>query len=47
MTTRAHVLVIVAAVVAGLYVLRLIRLHQLRSKYALLWLTIGVLLVPV
>ncbi len=46
MTTRAHVLVIVAAGVAALYVLRLIRLHQLRSKYALLWLTIGVLLVP-
>jgi len=46
MTTRAHVLVIIAVIVAGAYVLRLVRAHQLRSKYALLWLTIGVLLVP-
>jgi hypothetical protein len=46
MTTRAHVLVIVVTLFAALFILRLVRQRQLRSKYALLWLVIGVLLLP-
>ena len=30
----------------AVFILRLVRLRQLRSKYALLWLTIGVLMLP-
>ena len=46
MTTRAHVLVLIATVVVALFILRLVRLRQLRSKYALLWLVIGLALLP-
>lgn len=47
MTTRSHLLVIVATVVVLVIIVRLVRMQQMRSKYALLWLTIAVLLVPV
>jgi hypothetical protein len=43
---RAHILVIVATVIISLFIFRLVRARQLRSKYALLWLVIGVLLLP-
>jgi hypothetical protein len=43
---QAHVLVIVATVITALFIFRLVRARQLRSKYALLWLVIGVLLLP-
>jgi hypothetical protein len=43
---RAHIVVIVAAAVTLLVIFRLVRLQQLRSKYALLWLTIALLIVP-
>ena len=43
---RAHILVIVATVIIALFIFRLVRARQLRSKYALLWLVIGVLLLP-
>jgi hypothetical protein len=43
---QAHVLVIVATVIIALFIFRLVRARQLRSKYALLWLVIGVLLLP-
>ena len=43
---QAHILVIVATVITALFILRLVRARQLRSKYALLWLVIGVLLLP-
>ena len=46
MSTRAHVLLIVVAGVSVGYIFWLLRQHQLRSKYALLWLGIGVVLVP-
>jgi hypothetical protein len=46
MTTRAHILTAVAGVVMTLFILRLVGRQQLRSKYALLWLTIGVLVLP-
>lgn len=47
MTARAYVILVTAVVLTTLYIGRLVRLRQLRSKYALLWLTIGVLLLPV
>jgi hypothetical protein len=43
---QAHVLVIVATVIIALFIFRLVRARQLRSKYALLWLVIGVMLLP-
>lgn len=43
---RAHVLIIVATIVIALFIFRLVRARQLRSKYALLWLVIGLLLLP-
>jgi hypothetical protein len=45
-TLRAHVLAIVATFVAIAFILRLVRLRQLRSKYALLWLVTALLLLP-
>jgi hypothetical protein len=46
MTTRAHVLTAIAGVVTTLFILRLVGRQQLRSKYALLWLAIGLLVLP-
>lgn len=46
MTTRAHVVAIAATLIAIAFILRLVRLRQLRSKYALLWLATAVLLLP-
>ena len=43
---QAHILVIVATVIIALFIFRLVRARQLRSKYALLWLVIGVMLLP-
>ena len=42
---QAHILVIVATVITAFFILRLERAHQLRSKYALLWLVIGLMLL--
>ncbi len=46
MTTRAHVIVAVVAVATMVFILRLVGRRQLRSKYALLWLGTGVLMLP-
>lgn len=46
MTARAHVLTAVVAIATTLFILRLVGRQQLRSKYALLWLAVGVLLLP-
>lgn len=43
---QAHILLIVATAIIALFILRLVRARQLRSKYALLWLVIGLLLLP-
>jgi hypothetical protein len=43
---QAHILIIVATVIIALFIFRLVRARQLRSKYALLWATIGVMLLP-
>jgi hypothetical protein len=45
-TLRAHLLVLAAVLVVAVFIFRLVRARQLRSKYALLWLTIGLLLLP-
>ncbi|MGH9026773.1 MAG: DUF2304 domain-containing protein [Acidimicrobiia bacterium] len=46
MTLRTHVLVLAVTIIAFLFIFRLVRHRQLRSKYALLWLVIGVALLP-
>jgi hypothetical protein len=46
MRTSAHVLVLVLSLVVVLFIIRLVALRQLRSKYALLWLGCAVLLLP-
>jgi hypothetical protein len=43
---QAHILLIVATAIVALFILRLVRARQLRSKYALLWLVIGLLMLP-
>jgi hypothetical protein len=46
MSTTAHLLIALGALITILHILRLVRLHQLRSKYALLWVVIAALLLP-
>jgi len=46
MSTSAHAVVIVMAFGVTLFIVRLVAQRQLRSKYALLWLGIAVVLVP-
>ena len=46
MTTRAHLLIAIAGIAVTVFILRLVGRRQLRSKYALLWLAIGVLVLP-
>ena len=43
---QAHILIIIATAIIALFIFRLVRARQLRSKYALLWLVIGLLLLP-
>jgi hypothetical protein len=42
MSTRAHVVILVVAALTILFILRLVRRRQLRAKYSMLWLTVGV-----
>jgi hypothetical protein len=46
MTTRAHIVVAVVAIVAVAVIARMVNRQQLRSKYALLWLVVAVALLP-
>jgi hypothetical protein len=46
MTTRAHVLTAIVGIMMTVFILRLVGRQQLRSKYALLWLATGVLVIP-
>lgn len=46
MTGRAHLVMVLAVIAIAAFIVRLLRRQQLRSKYALLWLTIGLLLLP-
>jgi hypothetical protein len=43
---RAHILIVVATAIIAVYIFRLVRARQLRSKYALLWFVIGLLMLP-
>jgi hypothetical protein len=42
----AHILIIVGTIIIALFIFRLVRARQLRSKYALLWAVIGLMLLP-
>lgn len=44
MTPRAHVFVAVAAIGVLVFIVRLVRRHGLRTKYSLLWISVGVAL---
>jgi hypothetical protein len=46
MSTRAHIVVVLCTAALALFILRLVRLRQLKSKYALLWLVIGSIMLP-
>jgi hypothetical protein len=43
---QAHALIIIATLLTAWFILRLVRARQLRSKYALLWAVIGLMLLP-
>lgn len=47
MTTRAHVTVLVLAIVTLFFILRLVRRHRLRAKYSVLWVSLGAALAIV
>lgn len=44
LTTTAHVFIFLGTAAAVVFILRLVRLRQLRGKYALLWTAVAVLL---
>lgn len=44
MSTRAHVFVFLVTVGALFFILRLVRRRQLRAKYAMLWVSVGLVL---
>jgi len=43
--TKAHILVSIVSITSLLFILRLVRRRQLRAKYALLWLSVGIVFV--
>ena len=45
MTRTAHILVVILTVFCLVFILRLVRRRAMRAKYAILWLSIGVVLV--
>lgn len=45
MSAGAHILVALMTLSSVLFILRLLRRHQLPAKYALLWLSVGMVLV--
>lgn len=47
MTTRAHLTVLVLAIVTLVFILRLVRRHRLRAKYSVLWVSLGAALAIV
>ncbi len=44
MSTRAHVLVVILAAAVIVFIFQLVRRRQLRAKYSVLWLSIGLVL---
>lgn len=47
MTGRAHLILFLMTLTALLFVVRLVRQRSLRAKYAMLWLSVGALLLVV
>jgi hypothetical protein len=47
MSTRAYLLLVVGALIALGIILREVRVGRLRAKYAMIWLAVGLLLLPV
>lgn len=47
MSGRAHLIVVLITLGALLFVVRLVRQRKLRAKYAMLWLSVGALLIVV
>lgn len=45
MSTRGHILVLIMTLWSLLFVIRLLRRSQLAARYALLWMSIGVVLL--
>jgi hypothetical protein len=45
MSTRGHIFVLLVTLSSVVFMLRLVRRHQLRAKYSLLWLSAGFVLV--
>ncbi len=46
MSTKGHIFVLLVTLSSLLFILRMVRRRQLRAKYSLLWLTAGLVLVP-
>jgi len=47
MSLRAHLTVLVLAVLTLVFILRLVRRHRLRAKYSVLWISLGAALAIV
>jgi len=45
MSDRAHLFVALTTILSLFFVVRLVRRHHLKSKYSLLWLSIGVVMI--
>jgi hypothetical protein len=45
-STKGHIFVLIVTLSSLLFILRMVRRRQLRAKYSLLWLTAGLVLVP-
>ncbi len=45
MTTRGHLLILLVTVSSVTFIVRLLRKHRLPAKYALLWLSVGAVLI--
>lgn len=45
MSSRGHLLVLLVTLASVLFIVRLLRRHHLPARYALLWLTVGAILV--
>jgi hypothetical protein len=44
-STRGHLLILLVTVSSVLFIIRLLRRHRLPAKYALLWLSVGAVLI--
>lgn len=47
LSARAHILVVIVVLAGAVFLLRLLRQRQLRGKYTLLWMFVGVLVLVV